>query len=400
MYMDFEKGCQFLARNGCDFADEPGQEVQLLDSDKLCAHPFWNMIGTVDTKAYRGSSYPTGIVSFPIGNQTMSTLANPANDTTVYPAKFEGMLIGAPANAELMIYAPEDTSNGACVIDSGWLWTHALSGCQGDTLKFDFPFVIPPRTYAERGMTFVLYFPSDSCSNVGNGKRIYLNGQVMANSTTPLYDSGDYMYSTQGTMIMDTTPPVITNFNALPVDSTHLAITITGVDDTTAVTVGFVVYTINGGPKQLMPLRFANNLAVGDTTIFKDTLVSAVSYPVINIKGFVQNQVGLTDSSIVEILPLKAQPESVNIQAEDSLRVNYLLIDHSSKTLTLDVQAVGAPIELDLVTEDGRSAKLTSETSSPNGEQKFVQSFSNFANGAYFLVIHSGSNSIIENIVL
>jgi hypothetical protein len=76
------------------------------------------------------------------------------------------------------------------------------------------------------------------------------------------------------------------------------------------------------------------------------------------------------------------------------------LIDHQSKILTLDVQAFGAPIELDLVTVDGRSTKLASESSSPDGEQKFVQSFLNFASGPYFLVIRSGNDSIVENIIL
>ena len=399
LYMDFLKGCQFLSGNGCDFGDEPGQMVSEEPYNYTCTIPQWVGIDRIEI-AYHGRSNPTGIVSFPVGNQATSTMADTMNAHTVYQAEFIGSLVGAPAGSELMIYAPEDTFGNRAVIDSGWVWTDTVGDCLSDTLEFAFPFVIPPPTYLDRGMTFIVYFPSDSCSNVGNGKRIYLTGQVMANATTPLYDSGAFMYNAQGTMIMDTTSPAITSFITVPVDSTHLAISLTGVDDTTMVPFGYVVYTIDGGPQQLMPLRFANSLAVGDTTIFKDTLVSPVSHPVINIKGFVQNQVGLLDSSIMIILPLDAPLQGVTAQSEDSLRVNYMMIDHSSKTLTLDVQADGAPIELDLVTEDGRPTKLTSETSSPSGEQKFVQSLSNFASGAYFLVVKSGNNSIVENIIL
>ncbi len=399
-YMDFLKGCQFLPGSGCDFGNEPGQEVSLQIDDATCINSIWYYPQRIET-AYHGRSYPTGIVSFPIGNQATSSVADTANAHTVYQAEFIGELDGAPAGSELMIYAPEDTSHGAAVIDSGWVWTDTVGDCQSDTLKFEFQFEIPPEQYLDRGMTFIVYFPSDSCSNVGNGKRINLNGLVYATATTPLYDSGAFMYNAQSVMILDTTPPVITNFIAIPVDSTHLAIQLTGIDDTTVVPFGFVEYTINDGPEQLMPLTFADS-SVSDSTTFIDTLLSPVSHPTIHIKGFVANQLGVLDSStsLMEVLPPKAAPQGDVVQTEDSLRVNYLMIDHSSKTLTLDVQAVGAPIELDLVTEDGRSTKLTFETSSPDGEQKFVQSISNFANGAYFLVIKSGNNSIIKNIVL
>ncbi len=399
MYIDFVKGCNFLRMNGCDFGDEPGQEVEDTVNNYTCPKTEWYYKGAI-MGAYHGRSYPTAIASFPIGNQATSNIMDTNNAHSVYQVEFIGSLVGVPAGSELMIYAPEDTSSGSAVIDSGWVWTDTVGDCQSDTLKFKFPFVIPPPQYLDRGMTFIVYFPSDSCSNVGNGKRIYLNGQVMANATTPLYDSGAFMYNAQSVMILDTTPPVITSFIVNPVDSTHLAIQMTGIDDTTMVPFGYIVYSINGGSQQLMPLRFANSLAVGDSTTFVDTLVSPVGHPTIHIKGFVANELGLLDSTAMGTYPLSTDPEDVSSQLGDSLRVNYLLIDHQSKILTLDVQAAGRPMELDLVTEDGRSTMFMTETSSPVGEQKFVQSFSNFANGAYFLVIHSGNESIIENIIL
>jgi hypothetical protein len=298
-----------------------------------------------------------------------------------------------------MIYAPEDTSHGTAVIDSGWLWTDTISGCASDTLLFSFPFVIPPTHYLDRGMTFIIYFPSGSCSDVGNGKRIHLDGRVIADASTPLYDSGDFMYNAQSDMILDTTPPAITSIIVLPVDSTHLAISMTGVDDTTVVPVGYIVYTINGGPQKFMPLRFANNLAIGDSTTFIDTLVSPVSHPLITLKGFVQNQVGLSDSTVLGFYPLKEEHQAVNPLPGDSLHVNYLMVDHSAKLLTIDVYSMGNPIELDLVNEAGQSTVLT-VSNAQSTDQKFVQSLSNFASGPYFLIIRSGNQTRIENIIL
>jgi hypothetical protein len=396
-YFDILKGCSFLPTSGCDFENEPNQQLTETPLGSGCINPAWSGYTQI---ASHGGSYPTGIISFPIGNQETTTLTDTNNWHTVYQAEFVGYLVGAPAGSELTVYAPEDTSSGDCVIDSGKVWTDTVGACQSDTLKFEFPFLIPPNYYLDRGMTFKLQLPPDSCSNIGNGAKVYLNGTVFANATTPLYDSGAFMYNTIGTMVLDTTPPAVTSFVATPLDSTRLAISMTGSDIASKVIFGGVTYTINSGPLHAMALRYADSVAVGDTTTFIDTLVSPVSHPMISIKGFVGNELGILDSTITTSYPLRAAPQGIGTQTEDSLRVNYLLIDHQSKILTLDVQADGASIELDLVTEDGRSTKLTYEGSSPNGEQQFIQSFANFANGAYFLVIKSGGNSIVENIVL
>ncbi len=397
-YFDILKGCEFLTTSGCDFGNEPNQQLSEIPLGSGCLNPAWSGYTQI---ASHGAVYPTGIVSFPIGNQETTTMSDTNNAHTVYQAEYIGYLVGAPAGSELIVYAPEDTSGGACVIDSGMVWTDTVGDCQSDTLKFEFPFLIPPMSYLGRGMTFKLELPPDSCSNIGNGAKIYLNGTVFANGTTPLYDSGAFMYNTVGTMILDTSPPAVTNFIAIPVDSTRLAIRLTGVDIASKVIFGCVKYSLNGGPEQIMVLRFADSIAVGDTTTFLDTLNTHMIRPVVAIKAFVGNELGVLDSSSVDTSHLLFElPESVTTLKEDSFRVNYIMIDHQSKILTLDVQADGAPIELDLVTEDGRSTKLTSETSSPIGEQKFLQSISSFARGAYFLVIHSGNNSIVESIVL
>jgi hypothetical protein len=400
MYIDFLKGCEFSSISGCDFGNEAGQELSQYPANGTCIKPEWYWNGQI-LKSYHGGIYPTAIVTFPVGNQATTTMADTNNAHTVYRAEFVGYIAGAPAGSELFVYAPEDTSGGLAVIDSGFVWADTLVDCQSDTLRFEFPFIIPPMSYSAGGMSFVLQFPPNSCSNVGNGKRIYLNGSVMANATTPLYDSGTYMYNTVGVVVLDTTPPHVAAFSINEVDSTRLAILLTGIDDTTVVDKGYVIYSLNGGPNKVKALRYANSLAVGDTTTFVDTLVTTMSHPSILIKGFVGNQVGLLDSSTINAITLYSEsPQSVTEGNEDSVRVNYLSIDHQSKVLTLDMQADGAPIELDLVTEDGRSSKLTSESSSPDGEQKFILPLSNFASGPYFLVVRSGNDSIIENIIL
>ena len=258
--------------------------------------------------ASHGGGYPSSIITFPVGNQSTTTQSDTNNARTVYQAEYIGYLVGAPAGSELIVYAPEDTSSGACVIDSGMVWTDTVGSCHSDSLLFEFPFEIPPMSYLGRGMTFKLLLPHDSCSNIGNGAKIYLTGQVLANATTPLYDSGAFMYNTTGTMVLDTTPPYVTNFHATVLDSTHLAIRLTGIDIASSVIFGAVEYTLNGGPKQVMPLHYVDSVDVGDTTNFIDTLVSPISYPIVSIEGFVGNQLGVLDSAYFGTYPLQAEP--------------------------------------------------------------------------------------------
>lgn len=392
-YTDIVEGCS-IDPSTCTFAGSTNVEVDQNPNGSICANNGWHMINKVAPQHHPWDRI-IGKVGFPVGNQV--TMAGSMGTMAAFPAEFHGTLVGAPSGSELIVYAPVDTMGGMAVMDSGIIYTDTVSGCAADTLAFEFPFMIPPM---DAGMQFELIGPGDSCSNVGNGHRIYLHGEVYANSTTSLYDSGAYMYWQTGTFVLDTTPPIITNFALHQVDSNKLEIRLTGVEDTTMIQMGWIEYSVNGGPQQILPLRFENNAMVGDTTDFLDTLVTSVGHPNIILKGFVENQTGLIDSSTVDTCHLIIAPASVLQGEQQSFKLLDFAFDRSSRSLTLDVQGDGKPITLDIVTEDGKLMPLTTRNIYSATDGHIVQVLPELAAGTYFIVIGNGEKSIVQRIVL
>jgi hypothetical protein len=384
-YTDFLEGCSF-DKVTCNFENQPNIESGQSATDCDCCINGWEHLTKIIPK---GGGRLTGTLSVPNGNQVTMMKMLP------YPAIFRGQLLNAVAGTELRIWAPVDTANGHAVIDSGRIWTDTIANCASDTLKFSFPFLIPPMS---EGLRFEIRLPNDSCSNIGNGRRIQLSGDVLATTTTTEYDSSDFMYWVAGTFVMDTTPPTIANFELHQLDSTRLEIRLQGMEDTTMINKGYVKYRVNGGSQQMMMLRYESNDTVNNTTKFIDTLESPIAHAEITIRGFIGNQLGLKDSTVIDTCQLLF-PAGIREHQSSNLDITSLSVDHETKTLTLDLETGVGYVTIDLITIDGMSTPLINQTFE-SGEHRIVKSFSRLGSGAYLLVIRSAGELLVKRIIL
>ncbi|HET6399867.1 MAG TPA: hypothetical protein VFH95_00550 [Candidatus Kapabacteria bacterium] len=313
----------------------------------------------------------------------------------------------APAGTKITGYCPYDTlsggmpvtdSTGLPIVGSGYIFTDTSSGCNSDTLGFQFPFLIPAMANGDMGWEITL--PAGSCSDIGNGRRIYLHGEVYAASNTPVYDSGQFMYGVSMTFVLDTTPPTATSFTLHAVDSTHLAVSLTGSDDTTIVNAGYVKYSVNGGSEVSQLLRVQHD-SVGLTTIFVDTIISPFPHATINIRGFVANQLGLLDSTAIDTcnLPVIA-PASVKDLSADGCHVELIQVDPADRTITLKFETTGGQLTLSLTDELGRVWPISPATNLAPGEEIITRTFPDLPHGAYFLRLQTGTCDVLEKVIL
>jgi hypothetical protein len=385
-YTDFLDGCGIDTNMGCNFANKSNIETGQTANDCACCVNGWQMYNKIKQTL---GGHLTSTIGFPTGNQVTMYTMKP------YPALFKGVLTNAPAGTQLIIYASKDTmSDGMPKMDSGRISTDTLSGCLSDSLGFSFPFLISRMD--DPGMRFQVILPNNSCANIENGRRIQLNAEVFARTTTSDYDSGAFMYWAHAVYIRDTTPPSITNFVLHQVDSNKLAIFIQGHEDTTMIDKGYVKYRVNGGTEKLILLRYESNDSVNMTTKFLDTLVTSVSHPQILIRGYLGNQLGLLDSTALDTCQL-IYPQRVDYTTVQNLQVENLTIDHIGKTLSLSVKGAHTTVTIDLITIDGKAMRLAEGM---GNDFKIVKSFSSLASGAYFIVIRSGGELLVKRVIL
>lgn len=347
-----------------------------IDASMPCTLNYWNGI----QKIKKGPG-PGGESSITIDVGNFLTRAH----DSAYHAQFDGTLVNAPAGTKLVCICPVDTnSDGDPIIDSGYIYADTLTGCGSDTLGFTFPFLIPPDDYGTH-MVWNLILPADSCSDFGNGRRIALHGEVYADSILAPYDSGEFMYAVQSTFIFDTTPPVASNFSLIPIDTSHFVVNLKGTDDTTIVNMGYVRYSINGGPDTTQVLRFQNDSSFGLTTYFQDTLNSVALHAKILIKGFVVNQLGLIDStSLDSMLHPVSKPSSVKETATEDCQLESVQVDQSQRSVTLVLETMGGPLTVTLIDELGREWQITPSAYLASGLQTITRSLPVLPEGAYF----------------
>lgn len=312
-YLDYLADCP-IDPDCDDLKGRPNSRLEPSQDALACSSNAWNIL-TMGIKPQGGGG--NGRVQIPVDLGNWVTMSDMAN----YASTFKGYLAGAPAGTQLRAFYPASVSStGVAIMDSGRAYSDTVVACVSDTMGFSFPFVIP-----EMGgyMQFEIQLPNTMCSGISNGHKIFLHGEVFARETTAYYDSAQFMYGVSSTVLYDATPPHISNFQLNALDSEHLIINLTASDDTAMVSDGFVRVSEGGGPTRIRVLRYQNNLSVGNTTQFLDTLTFHTGATVI-VQAIARNIVGLSDTSWIDTCTL----------APVTNRVNSIL--DGPATLTLD----------------------------------------------------------------